>query len=60
MLSFKEKEEIQAFFKKEIYQIRFKIVHEGRILLKEEDLEKVTRLESMVKQTLKNCITKYG
>jgi len=54
--SLKEKEEIRKLFRKEIYETRSRIVHEGRTILKKQDSETLEKLESMTKNIINQAI----
>ncbi len=55
----KEKEEIREKFK-DIYGIRSRIVHSGKVILNKDDNEHLNKLEGMIKQLISDAIETYS
>lgn len=55
----KEKEKIRKKFK-DIYDIRSRIVHSGKVILNEDDNKYLNRLEEMTKQLISDAIETYS
>lgn len=57
--SLKEKEEIRKLFKKRIYDIRSRIVHSGKTILKKEDDEILKKLEAITERLIREAMDTY-
>lgn len=57
--SLKKKEEIKKYFK-DIYDIRSRIVHSGKVILNKDDNEHLNKLEEMTKQLISDAIDTYS
>ena len=55
----REREEIRIFFKKEVYNTRSRIVHEGKTILKGQDNESLNKLGTMTKLIIKDAMMTY-